>query len=101
MPINNWFDVDKVGLSKLLQRREKSFLVYELIQNAWDQNVTKVDVSLERIEGKRCVRIVVSDDDPEGFQELAHAFTLFAESTKKKDPTKRGRFNIGEKWVLA
>ena len=45
--------------------------------------------------------ITVEDNDPEGFTNLAHAYTLFAESDKKHDAKKRGRFNIGEKLVLA
>jgi hypothetical protein len=44
---------------------------------------------------------VVEDDAPEGFRDLRHAFTLFAESTKKANPEQRGRFNLGEKLVLA
>lgn len=101
MAKNKWFEVDKTGLSKILERRGKSFVVFELIQNAWDQNVTAVDVLFERIKGTQAVKLVVIDDDPNGFEDLAHAFTLFAESNKKDDPTKRGRFNIGEKLVLA
>jgi hypothetical protein len=45
--------------------------------------------------------LIVSDDDPEGFSDLAHAYTLFAESQKKSNPEQRGRFNLGEKLVLA
>lgn len=100
MAKNKWFEVDKAGLSKILARRGKAFIVFELIQNAWDQNVSVVDVSFELIERQK-VRFVVLDDDPKGFEDLAHAFTFFAESGKKTDPTKRGRFNIGEKLVLA
>ena len=37
----------------------------------------------------------------EGFRNLDHAFTLFADSYKKKLPEKRGRFNLGEKLILA
>jgi hypothetical protein len=101
MAKNRWFEVDKNGLSKLLERRGKSFVLFELIQNAWDQNVTTVEVSFELIKGRHAATIIVADDDPNGFENLAHAFTLFAETTKKKDPTKRGRFNVGEKLVLA
>lgn len=43
----------------------------------------------------------VTDDSPEGFADLTHAYTLFAESAKKGDPLKRGPFNLGEKLVLA
>lgn len=96
-----WFEVDKNGLSKLLQQRGKAFAIFELIQNAWDQHVTRVDVEFREIPNQPAATIAVADDDPDGFQDLRHAFTLFAESPKKGDPEKRGRFNIGEKLVLA
>jgi hypothetical protein len=98
---DKWFEVDKKGLSKLMERRGKEFVVYELIQNAWDQNVTRVDVDLSRDPGSQLVKVHVTDDDPEGFKNLEHAWTLFAESDKKGNAEKRGRFNLGEKLVLA
>lgn len=101
MTAKNWFDVDRNGLAQLLERKGRAFVVTELIQNAWDQNVTEVQITLEPIPGRRVARLIVTDDDPIGFADLSHAFTLFANSTKKTDPTKRGRFNLGEKLVLA
>lgn len=97
----NWFEVDKGGLAKLFERRGKAFVVTEPIQNAWDTNAKHVDVKLVPVPGKPRVLIEVVDDDPDGFANMAHAFTLFAESAKKGDATKRGRFNLGEKLVLA
>lgn len=97
----DWFTVDKQGLAKLLEKRGKAFAVFELIQNAWDTNAKNVRVTLEPLPGKALATLYVEDDDPEGFTDLAHSFTLFAESGKKSDPTKRGRFNLGEKLVLA
>src|SRR3990167_2968901 len=96
----DWFSVDKTGLAKLLERKGKEFALYELIQNAWDEAITTVRVDLKRMHGG-FVRLSVEDDNPEGFRDLSHAFTLFAESHKKADATKRGRFNLGEKLVLA
>lgn len=96
-----WFDVDKQGLAKILERKGKPFVLFELIQNAIDEDTTRVDVKLERIPGTRSAHLIVEDDSPKGFADLTHAFTLFAESKKKADATKRGRFNLGEKLVLA
>jgi len=96
---NGWFDVDKVGLSKIAQVRGKAYVVNELFQNAWDQNVTEVHMTAKF--DKRVTRVVIKDDDPDGFVDLALSHTLFAESPKKSDPTKRGRFNLGEKLVLS
>lgn len=98
--MNDWLRVDKEGLSKLIQKRGKAFIVFELVQNAWDQVVTRVEIILEPI-GRGFYSISVVDDDPNGFADLSHAYTLFAESTKKANPEKRGRFNLGEKLILA
>jgi hypothetical protein len=98
---SNWFEVSKEGLAKLMQRKGKAFIVYELLQNSWDQNVTQVELWINTIKNTPRVMITIRDDDPKGFSDLSHAFTLFAESEKKSDPSKRGRFNLGEKLVLA
>lgn len=100
------FEVDKEGLRKLLARKGMAWILPELLQNTWDEEATTVSASLEWIEqpkGKNAGRVLiqVEDDDPDGFTNLAHAYTLFAESEKKSDSEKRGRFNIGEKLVIA
>jgi hypothetical protein len=98
--MQSWFDVDRDGLRKVLERKGKAFIVLELLQNAWDENVSQVDCTLERLKGRNFL-LTVQDDSPEGFSDLRHAFTLFAESPKKGNPNQRGRFDIGEKFVLA
>ncbi len=95
-----WFEVDKEGLAQILERRGKNFAVLELLSNAWDQNVTTVDVLLTESARGKCV-LTVTDDDPDGFADLTDAFTLFAPSRKKGNAELRGRFNLGEKLVLA
>ena len=95
------FAVDKDGLAKLLERRGKHFAVYELIQNAWDEDSKNVSVDLFPTDKAGVHRLMVIDDNPDGFKDLTHAYTLFAESEKKDNPEKRGRFNLGEKLVLA
>ena len=95
-----WFEVDKKGLAALVQRRGKSWIVCELIQNAWDTMAGEVVVHLEPSKRGYC-SLEVIDNDPDGFADLSHAFTLFADSAKKSDPELRGRFNLGEKLVLA
>lgn len=98
---SEWFQVDKQGLVKILERKGKELALLELIQNAWDEpGVSKVSASLE-YRGRNRALVAVEDDAPEGFKDLSHAFTLFAESGKKTNPEQRGRFNLGEKLVLA
>lgn len=98
---NKWFEIDKAGLGKLIERHKKGRLLAELIQNALDEDVSGVEVSITPLPNKPLAEIVVIDDSPEGFRNLADSYTLFAESYKKSDPKKRGRFNFGEKLVLS
>ena len=93
--------VDRKGLAKKLANKPKAFIIYELLQNAWDENVSEVTVTSEMLVGRPVVRITVEDDSPDGFQDLASVYTMFRDSKKAPDPTKRGRFELGEKLVLA
>ena len=98
----NWFEIDKAGLAKLLERRGKAWVLAELLQNAWDAPGTRhVDLTLIPVAGRPLCELAIVDDSPVGFTDLSHAFTLFGESIKKGDPSLRGRFNLGEKLVLA
>lgn len=97
-----WFEVDKDGLRQLLEGRDKSFVIRELVQNAWDEpGVTEVEITLAPVPGRPAAWVTVIDDAPEGFYDLRHAYTMFANTRKRTDPSKRGRFNMGEKQVLA
>lgn len=97
-----WFDVDKVGLGKQAEEQSKGRLIGELVQNALDeQGVTCIEIVLAVVPGRPLADLVVVDDSPEGFRDLAHAYTLFATSYKRDNPEQRGQFNLGEKMVLA
>jgi len=95
-----WFVVDKEGLRKTLERKGKAFAIYELLQNGYDENSTKVEVTLTEPRNGKAILTCV-DNAPLGYVDLSNAHTMFGESKKKTDPSKRGRFNIGEKYVLA
>ena len=96
-----WIEVDRAGLAQVIADRPKSFLLFELIQNALDEpGVRFVDVKIEHAgHGKH--RIEVTDDSADGYGDIRHAWTMFAPSKKKGDAQLRGRFNLGCKLVLA
>src|SRR5436305_10868324 len=97
-----WFDVDRAGLGKQAEEQPKGRLLGELVQNALDEaGVTQIVVALAPVPGRPLADLTVEDDSPEGFRDLAHAYTLFAESYKRGNPEQRGQFNLGEKMVLA
>jgi hypothetical protein len=96
-----WFDVDRHGLRAQLERRGIAFAIFELAQNAWDSGSPRVRIHLEPLAGAPFAVLEVEDWSERGFEDLSHAWTLFAPSLSAKDPEKRGRFNSGEKLVLA
>lgn len=97
-----WFDVDKVGLGKQAEEHGKGRLIGELVQNALDEaGVTRIEITLMLVPGRPLADLSVEDDSPEGFRNLADAYTLFAKSYKRDNPEQRGQFNFGEKLVLA
>jgi len=99
MKNKSWFEVSKEGLKELQEGKPKHFIARELIQNAWDEQTKICSFNAEWNKGIAGIEVI--DDNPAGFQDLSDAFTLFNNTTKRSDPTKRGRFNIGEKQVLS
>lgn len=96
----SWFEVNKSGLSAILERRGKFFAIAELISNAWDSGSERVEVRIEPLSGVPYAMIEV-EDWGEGFADIDEAFTMFAQSRRAGDAGKRGRFSLGEKLVLA
>lgn len=94
-----WLAVDVKGFGQMMGDKKKTFVVNELAQDAFDEDITCCKVDIHWNNGK--VQIAVEDDSPEGFKHIEHAYTLFADTYKRRDPTKRGRFNMGDKNVLA
>lgn len=98
----SWLETDRKGLRALWAGKSKAFILRELVANGWDEpGVTSVDVLLRAVPGQAKTELQVIDDAPEGFHDIRHAFTLFADNRKRPDPKLRGRFNLGEKLVLA
>jgi hypothetical protein len=98
----NWFTVDKAGLGCQAEQHSKGRLIGELVQNALDEaGVTTINVTLTQVPGRPLAELTVEDDSPEGFKDLSHAYTLFADSYKRGNPEQRGQYNFGEKLVLA
>jgi hypothetical protein len=95
-----WFSVDRAGLAKQLADVPAWRLVAELIQNAWDERSTICNVHIVPL-GHGITQVIVDDDNPTGFADLTHAWTLFAPSMKADKAEQRGRFNMGEKMLLA
>src|SRR5271169_6628209 len=93
---NSWIEIDKVGLQRTLERKGKAWMVFELVQNSWDTQATRVDVTLTKPNKAGKSTLTCVDNDPDVYRNLDEAHTMFGSSMKKADPTMRGRFNAGE-----
>lgn len=98
--MTGWFEVDKEGLREQLVEMRKAQLAYELIANGFDEIVTAITVELHPVS-RGLAELRVVDDSPDGFADLTDAWTFFKPSKKASDADKRGRYNTGEKNVLA
>ncbi len=102
------FEVDLAGMRELQEGRELWRLTKELPVNVFDEFVrddverrpTYCAVNLSPVEGRRQVWIVV-EDDGQGFQSLEDAYTLFRTTPKRGQANVAGRFNLGEKELMA
>ena len=95
--MNNWFSVDKAGLQKIQNEKNKFFIIKELVSNSFDEKITKCEVTIRKSsKHPNYIEINVYDDSKEGFKDLNDSYTLFANSYKKGNFEQRGRFNIGE-----
>jgi len=99
MTVKNRFEVSTEGMKMLQDGRPLWQLVKELISNAWDEEITSCDVSIKSV-GKGTLLIEV-EDDGKGFRDITDAYTIFAPTPKRGQASVRGRFNLGEKELLA
>src|ERR1700682_1133847 len=73
MKKNGWLDIDKEGLRKSLGQKNKVFLLTEMVSNAWDEDITKVEVTLTRPNENNHSWLHVIDNSPTGWSDLSHA----------------------------
>ena len=101
-PPTGRFAVSESGMRELNSGREPWDLVKELVQNAWDEApfATECRVTVAPQADGGGTLIIIEDDGP-GFSDIADSYTLMGPTRKRLTPTKRGRFNIGEKDVIS
>ena len=92
------FEVDAAGYRAQMAEMKPVKVVYELIANANDEDsVKKFDLSIQWKDGKV---IINYRDDGAGFKKISDVWTMYGHSERRGDPTKSGRFNLGEKEFL-
>jgi len=97
---NPWITVNREGWAKSLSEIDRFRIISELIQNALDVAEKEIKVILEKPRYGYS-NITVEDDSKEGFKRLEDAYEMFADTEKRSDHTKAGRFTVGEKRFLA
>ena len=97
--MKNRFEVSTEGMRELQSGREPWQLAKELVSNAWDEKAKHCRVELRSLTSRTAYLSVY--DDGNGFKDIVDAWTLMKHTDKRLDPEMRGRFNIGEKEILA
>ena len=92
------FEVNTAGMRQLHADRHPEQLIKELIQNVFDEQTTHCTI---KVDARKDGTLVTVEDDGEGFADITDAYTLMADTPKRMDPEKRGRFNLGDKEVIS
>lgn len=102
---SEWFSTSRSGLRKQCKERGAARIFLEVAaSNPLDERengMTSITIQVEPIEGQPLANVVIEDNSPTGFKDLSHAYTIFAESSKRGNPELRGQFNFGEKQFLS
>ena len=90
------FEVDAAGYRAQMAEMKPIKTVYEIIAKANDEDsVKEFSLNIEWLpEGN--LRIGYKDDGA-GFKKVSDVWTMYGHSERRSDPTKSGRFNLGEK----
>lgn len=94
-----WLEIDLEGFTQVLHNKGIARVALEPISNALDTDATEINVRFGQKDNWGLLEVI--DDDPDGFAELRDAYTLYAPSKRRDDPTKRGRFGQGDKELVA
>jgi hypothetical protein len=75
-------------------------LFLEPVSNAFDAEAKNVNVTISR-EARSPFVVFICEDDGEGFTNIRLAYTFYANTDRRTNPCKRGRFTVGEKAFLS
>ncbi len=94
-----WFEVDVAGMREFHGGRQGWQLSKELVSNSLDEEQVTF-CKFELTHDGQVATLIVEDDGP-GFRNASDAYTILGSTYKRARPDLRGRFNLGEKEVIA
>jgi len=93
-----WFEVDVEGMREFHGGRKGWQLAKELVANSFDESTTFCRFQLTH--NGNVAHLIVEDDGP-GFRNASDAYTILGSTYKRARPDLRGRYNLGEKEIIA
>ena len=97
---NQVLQIDVIGYRAQMGSMKPWRILFEIIANAFDEDtIKKFDIKIT-YDKKREKVIFEYIDDGDGFRDWLDIISLFKRSMRRKDPTKSGRFNLGEKQAI-
>ena len=97
--MKDWFKVDTHGLAVQMEELGTARLSAELVSNSFDEDTVK-NIIVDIQKHGKIIHVKVIDDGA-GFVDKREIDTIFADSRRRTDPTKRGRFNFGTKQFIS
>ena len=95
------FEVDAAGYRAQMAEMKPIKTVYEIIANANDEDsVKEFSLNIEWVSVGDSAIVIGYQDDGAGFKKVSDVWTMYGHSERRSDPTKSGRFNLGEKEFL-
>ena len=92
------FEVDAAGYRAQMAEMKPVKVVYEIIANANDEDSVKnFSLNIQWVDKE--IHIAYQDDGA-GYKKVSDVWTMYGHSERRSDPTKSGRFNLGEKEFL-
>ena len=104
----NLFEVDANGLREVIGGQESWRQVIELVANVFDEyrgynteRIAPVHCEVTLTKDGRNPAVLTVEDDGAGFEDVTDIWTFFRSTSKRSSATVSGRFNAGEKQLLA
>ena len=95
------FEIDTEGFRNQMAEMKPFRLCMDMISNCFDEDsIHTIKFSTKPISNSKNWKITIKDDGS-GFIKTSDSYTLYGHSYKRDDPTKIGRFNLGEKQFFA
>lgn len=93
--------LDRSDIAEVLSRKDRSFVILEVVKSALNRKTSSVDVVLQKMSDSPRALLSVQADSADAFADLRNSFVRFCASASVKDVKTRDRTKINQKAIYA